>query len=158
MNVVGQYVLSVICACILCCVLQLLFCNNSHMAPLMKMVTGLVVSLTVFTPILWTDALRFDTQFDALITNRNIVVNDGERAAEEAMILLIKQQAESYILEKANALGMDIRVEILLSEENPPVPNEVIIKGTVSPYARRQMQAYLLQNFGVSEENQRWIS
>ena len=150
--------MSVICICVLCCILQLLFSGNSHITSLLKMITGITVALAVFAPILRNDSVRIDVRIDELIADRELAVQEGEQVALESISARIKQTTESYILEKANELGLDIQAEVTLREEYPPVPYGVTIKGTVSPYGRKQLQTYLLQNLEIAEENQIWIS
>ena len=83
--------------------------------------------------------------------------DDGIESASSAMADIIKQQTEAYILDKAVSLGVNIDVNVKMSDTNPPVPKEVILSGNVSPYMKNKMIQYITANIGISEENQRWI-
>ena len=58
-------------------------------------------------------------------------------------------------MDKAHSLGADIQVEVMLSNEQYPVPKQVRLKGDVAPYARTQLIKFL-EELGISEENQIW--
>lgn len=158
MDTVQQYILSIVCVCMLCFMLQTLFSGNPHMTPLIKMITGLVLSLTVLMPFFSNRLLEFDIEMKDIASESEAAVTSGELAARESMSAIIKEKTESYILEKANTLGMDIQAEVTLTEEDLPLPYKVAITGTVTPYARKQMGEYLQQNIGIPEENQIWNS
>ena len=85
-------------------------------------------------------------------------VQRGESVAMETMTQLIKEETESYILGKAAALGQTISVDVRVGDGQPPVPMEVTICGSVTPYARKRLSTCLLQDLGIAEENQIWIS
>lgn len=158
MDVLQQYIFPVICVCLLCCILQLIFTGNNHMMPLIKMCTGLVLSLTVFMPLIQNKSFKLEFQMDELVAEKVDAVEEGEKRALETLSTIIKENTEAYILEKANGLGMDIHPEITLSNDNPPVPYAVTIEGMCTPFARKQLSVYLHQNLGLSEEYQTWIS
>jgi len=85
------------------------------------------------------------------------IAEDGSKMALDAMADIIKQQSESYILDKALSIGAKIDVNVKMSDDNPPVPKEVILSGSVSPYDKQVISHYITANFGISEENQQWI-
>ena len=58
------------------------------------------------------------------------------KAAVNAVGSIIKQRTESYILDKADAMGIEIIVQVSLDQENQRYPQCVCIQGTVSPFAK----------------------
>ena len=58
-------------------------------------------------------------------------------------------------MDKAADLHANLRVEVAVGEDNLPVA--VTISGEASPYARRQIQAMIANDLGISKENQKWI-
>lgn len=79
----------------------------------------------------------------------------GENLARDSMADIIKEETEAYILDKAADLHANLRVEVTIGEDN--LPAAVTISGEASPYARRQIQAMIANDLGISKENQKWI-
>ena len=79
----------------------------------------------------------------------------GENLARDSMADIIKEETEAYILDKAADLHENLRVEVAVGEDN--LPAAVTISGGASPYARRQIQAMIANDLGISKENQKWI-
>ena len=158
MEEICQYILSVICVCVLSCMLQLLFASDSNMKPLIKICTGLLVTLIVFMPIRQKNRINFDISIDDFTADSRSAIKEGEASALETLTTLIKQNTQSYILEKANELGMDIQADVVLTNDLPPVPYTVTVRGMYTPFAQKQLSYYLYQNLGISEEHQTWIS
>ena len=79
----------------------------------------------------------------------------GENLARDSMADIIKEETEAYILDKAADLHANLRVEVAVGEDN--LPAAVTISGEASPYARRQIQAMIANDLGISKENQKWI-
>ena len=79
----------------------------------------------------------------------------GENLARDSMADIIKEETEAYILDKAADLHAHLRVEVAVGEDN--LPAAVTISGEAAPYARRQIQAMIANDLGISKENQKWI-
>ena len=77
----------------------------------------------------------------------------------EIMSSIIKQQTETYILDKADEMGLKIaKAEIEMSEENgTPYPAGVSITGAISSQERWQLSALLKEDLAIAPEQQRWI-
>ena len=73
--------------------------------------------------------------------------------AESAMDAIIISQSESYILDKAAAMGADLEVEVLLDEH---VPKSVRLRGAISPGAKASLNAWIQENFSISPEDLQW--
>ena len=65
-------------------------------------------------------------------------------------------RTESYILEKAKALNCDLQVEVILSSDATPVPEQVRISGSISPYAKQAISTMLTEDLGIDREAQIW--
>ena len=59
-------------------------------------------------------------------------------------------------MEKAKALDCDLQVEIFLSADTTPVPEQVPISGSVSPYAKQVISTMLSDDLGIDREAQIW--
>lgn len=157
MSAVRQYILSVICIAILCGVVQTLFSKGST-GSLVKLITGLMITVTAIGPLLRGYDLSFDVFLDKISADGNWVIAEGERAREQELSKCIKETAETYIMDKAAKMGAAITAEVKLNDETPPVPAAVTLRGGVSPYVKKQLEGYLWTDMGIPEDKQVWIS
>lgn len=154
MEALGQYIVSVVAAAILCGVLRSMV-QPGLVGNLLRLVSGVFLAYTVLSPI---SAFRLDSiSLDALPETEAAIqaAQAGAAAGEEAMAQIIKQQTQAYILEKAKSLGAELEAEVFLDEEN--LPQKVIYRGSLSPSQRRQLQSTIAQDLGIPKENQQWI-
>lgn len=156
MDGIRQYVLSVICVVILCGITEL-FITDGKIKALVKVVSGLTVTLTVLNPFVRGYELQWGLAVDEILKDREAAIADGECTAQESYCEIITDQTQAYILDKASSLGVEVKVEIELKEEYPNAPNLVRIHGPISPYEKRQLSAYMQQYLGIDEDKQIWI-
>ena len=72
------------------------------------------------------------------------------------MIVLINQRLETYILDKADVWGTALTVSFQNYGENM-MPEQVVLRGKVSPYVKAQLQQSITSDLGIAKENQIWI-
>ena len=154
---IRQYVLSIIAISLLCGVVQLFFVG-SNLFNLVKLITGLMITITVVSPIIRIQDFSLKTYFDTINVDGSWAVMEGQEAARNAMSERIKQQTESYICDKAAELGAVITADVILDTQEPPVPSQVTIRGEISPYVKKQLKHCLQKELGIIEEKQLWIS
>lgn len=152
MDTLRQYVLSVICAALLCGMLQMLF-----RGAVMKLVAGLIVTIVAINPVLRGE-LQLEMNWEEITINSLWAIKEGEDAALQEMSAHIKAQAQSYILSKAEELDANISAEVELSGDVPPVPAAVTIQGDAAPFTKKRLAEYIEKELGVDEDRQRWIS
>lgn len=157
MDAIRQYILSVICMAIVCGIVQMLFPSGT-VASVVKILSGLIVTIAVLSPLLQEKVLQWDLTFESIVSDGEAAVAEGQTAAEDALAQLIKEETQTYILNKASALGADITVEVQLRSEYPNEPASVTVRGAVSPYVKQQLANCLSQELGIAEEDQIWIS
>lgn len=157
MEVITEYLLSITGAGILCAVVRNLIGSKHSSGKLIQAVCGVFMAITVFAPVVNFKLDDFDGYFKEIQYSAEGIVEDGTKKASEAMEEIIKQQSESYILDKATTLGASIHVQVKMTDSNPPVPKEVILSGNISPYDKKMISQYITMNLGISEENQQWI-
>lgn len=81
-----------------------------------------------------------------------VEINNREILSE-----LIKQQSETYILDKAESLGIMVAVDITLCEEGDyPYPGSVILSGNVSQEDQQYLSKIIAEDIGISIECQEW--
>ena len=149
MEALRQYVISVVAAALLCGIVVRLFPNGSG-KQVGKLICGLFLAYTVLSPISRVD---FSNLPDFSLRCMDDAM--GENLARDSMADIIKEETEAYILDKAADLHANLRVEVAVGEDN--LPAAVTISGEASPYARRQIQAMIANDLGISKENQKWI-
>ena len=86
----------------------------------------------------------------------DLAADRGKEMASEAVAERIKAEAESYILDKAQALGADLDVSVTVSGDEIPAPESVQLQGNISPYARIKLQQMMEQELGIPKEKQQW--
>ena len=67
-------------------------------------------------------------------------------------------RVQTYILDKASSLGMQISVELEMeTRAATPYPSGVTIRGAATPTQKQQLQTYLEQTFAIAPERQVWL-
>lgn len=151
-----QYVLSVIVAALLCGIIPGFF-QKSTSQELIRLVCGIVLTITVIAPILGYDFSIPEDLSLAFSEKSESAVSEGEEMSNSAMADIIKAELEAYVLDKAAEMNAEISIEIRLSEETPPVPVSAVIHGTLSPSVRQKLQKVLTSQLEIAKENQQWI-
>lgn len=158
MQAIREYLLSVTAAAILCGIATSLLGKKGMIGTTIQLLAGVFMILTVVGPFV---NIRFERMLnfsDVLADEADMYVASGEKSARETMSEIIKAQAEAYILDKAETLGVQLSVEVTLSQEQIPVPVSVNLSGNVSPYARQVISEMIEENLGIGTEDQIWTS
>lgn len=157
MHSLRQYILSVTCITVACSVLQMLLVEGTP-ASLVKMLSGVVISIAVLTPAIKEDIFQWDIRFENITADATAAIIEGQNIASEMVQQRIKERAEEYILTKASDIGADITASLELETEYPNEPEKVEIRGRVSPYMKQQIIAIISKDLDILEENIIWIS
>ena len=156
MDDLRQYIISVIVTAIIVAILSKLL-ENAHGNKIMKMVTGLVISVVLLSPL---GRLRFSSYvsyFDSVDLEAQDAVSYGEELYKDNLRVIIQERCESYILDKASQMNAQICVSIQCDTAEIPVPVYAELSGNVSPYVRMRIQKIITEEIGIPEENQLWI-
>lgn len=156
MGAIGEYVLSVTAAAMICSAILRMLLGKGTAAVLGKILTGIFMTLTILSPL--TDirindfaALHFDYSSQA-----NTAVAEGEAKSRAALMDSISERTCTYILNKAKQLGVTLQVQVTVSDDAIPVPTKVMLKGSISPYNKRKLQSIIESDLGIHKENQVW--
>ena len=152
-----QYLLSVTAAAAFCGILLTLIEKKSACAGIVRMLCGIFMAVTLLRPAVQLRVRDLEVYIDDIRSQSESAAAVGAAAAEEAMAAIIKSRTEAYILDKAESMGLSLRVEVVLTEDAIPQPGSVRIQGTVPPYARAQLRAWIRDTVGIGEEDQLWI-
>ena len=156
MNSIKNYLLHVASAGFLLS-LALAVVPKGRVQQVARFVGGLVLILTVITPI-----MKLDTDDLARSISRFHMTIQQDRTGVEIdnrniLAQLIKEQCQAYILDKAEALGFAVSAEITLSEEGDyPYPVSVILQTEASQKERDHLENIIVQDLGIPPERQEW--
>lgn len=152
-----EYILGIMVAGIVCSIAGSLVNNKTATGKILRLLTGVLMVVTVFSPVLNISFDSITDYLDGLTAQGDFYASSGQTMAEESMSVIIKEQIEAYILDKADRMDLDIAVEVALDDRNNSVPCGVTITGNLSPYAKGILGSYIEEKLGVAKENQRWI-
>lgn len=155
MELLRHTILAVTAAALICGILSGLV-QNGAAKELIKLLAGLFMTVTLLGPLLKLDLSKFDWDLQSYIQEGESQAAQGQAIAEEAKRSIIKAEAEAYILDKAAALDAELTVEVTLGQGEDPAPQGAVLYGTVSPYARRQLEQVMATDLGIPLEEQRW--
>ncbi len=154
---VRGYLLSITAAALLLALAQALLPRGAARRTA-AMAGGLLILLTVLSPLAKLDydslaksIARFQMETETIRTG--IEVNSRDLMAE-----IIKQRCETYILDKAEEMGLKLRVEITVSSGTDyPYPTAVTLQGTAGERQKQMLTAYIVENLGIPAAQQEWI-
>lgn len=156
MGVVRQYVISVISASMICTVFKGILWKGMS-SKTVNVLCGMFMLFTFIGPLKDMDVLDVIGIFQ---WNENVAdesVRKGEELTRSAMADIISSQIASYVEKKAFELGAEIKIEVLLNDDEIPTPVGMDIVGQISPYVRGQLEGFISENIGLDREEIRWI-
>lgn len=122
-----------------------------------KMGAGLLILITMLRPLGEPDPLRAAGALLEKGWRDPLSAQASDRGTNELLEELITDQAETYILDKAQALGLQLTAEVTTRTESYyPVPWSVRLRGAADAYQRRTLTNYISQQLGIPEERQEW--
>ena len=150
----GKYVLSLVTAALIGGIVTGFFPDGSFRR-LLRLLCGVFLLTVVLAPVSALEMPDLDSWLAGLDMDAWDAVQQGEDYVALRRREGICERLEAYILDKAADLHANLRVEVAVGEDN--LPAAVTISGEASPYARRQIQAMIANDLGISKENQKWI-
>ena len=157
MDSLRAYLLSITAAAVIAAILIQITGTKSSTGKMIKIITGVFVSVTLLSPLIQFQIQDLEQYFEDFRISSEYASQQGSQMASEELAGIIKEQTETYILDEATKMGMEMRVEVKLSDANPPQPCYVILQGSVSPYQKKHLSQHINDYLGISQENQQWI-
>ena len=146
------YFLSVICTAILCGIVNSLLEKKNTSGKLLKLVSGIVLSFTVLSPVAEIKLNDLSFFLEDLKEEGEAVASMGKTQYFDAMASIIKQETEAYILDKARDLEGELSVQVFLDSEG--IPSSVILSGQISAQAKSELEQIIARDLGISKEDQ----
>ena len=156
MGSLGEYVVCICCAAMLCGVVNSMMPKGAS-REILKLVGGLFLAFTVIRPIADLQLPELSDLEASWNREASSIVSQGEEMARAAAADSIKQELESYILDKARTLHLDIRVQLQLDGDTLH-PAALRIIGSGSPNLRNQLIDWVTEGLGLPEEDVTWVS
>ena len=157
MDWIRQYIISLIAASMICAVMATWLGNKGVFGVIIKLISGVFMTITLLSPITKLHIPDITFSFSEITADAQTYAQEGYLNASDAVLDIIKEQTEAYILDKATSMELNLQVEVTLSETDPHKPESVVLKGRVSPYAKLQLTQFLMDQLGIAKENQVWI-
>ncbi len=157
MEGIRAYLLSVTAAALLCVLIRSLTEHAGSGAGLIRLLSGVFLCFTVISPVA---QIRLDTWLElpeSFYEQGIAAAAEGEDYSRDALRQHIKQRTEAYIQDIANTLGAEVKVEVTVSMDDPPVPGSVQLSGQVSVNAKQQLTRRIEEELSISKENQLWM-
>ena len=156
MENIRQYIFSLVCMAILCGIIPGFFDSSSTQKKLLQFATGLLMMVVAISPLIDKEKLQFQWQFGDFTKEAQLVLSTGQEQADGMLRQIISQQTQAYILDKATSMGAELSVEVMLSDDEMPTPESVVLTGTASPYVRTQVTNMIVTDLAVSEDKIQW--
>ncbi len=151
-----QYILSLIGAALICCVVQNLIATSSSSKEVVHIICGVFMAITALSPIVKIEIPDLTSYIQPFFSTATEISNNAAESSREDMAVIIKKETRAYILEKADSYNMDIDVEVDLDEERL-VPDGITITGSVSPYDKVLLSDFIRKTFDIPEGQQQWM-
>ena len=156
MDWLRDYLLSIICASMICALLTRFVKTKGTVHAVTKLLCGVFIAYTLVKPLPSVNLQDFSKNIQNRQVEAQQAVELGENISRDALEKSIKKQTESYILEKARQLNLDVQVEVEMTVDQIPVPKAVFVCGKVSPYAKKKLSAIIEDDIGIDMGNQKW--
>ena len=156
MDTLKGYLIQVICAAIICGIAAAFIPEKSAFNKLIRMICGVYLCICVISPVVKLRLADFSSYMEEFDINTSVIVDQGKEIADSQTAAIIKSNTESYILEKASAMGLSIDVEVTVSDSIPQIPYKITITGTSSPANRQRFQNWLETELDIEKEHQEW--
>lgn len=157
MEQISQYLVSLICAAILSGIIISLLGKTGTQAAVGKLLCGIFLTITLLRPWASVQLDAFGEYLTAFSSDAEILIEQALVYSDDAQQEIIKAEVESYILDKAASLEVEITVNVELQKSQPQIPCAVTIYGAVSPSAKASLQQMLEEELGIPKEAQQWI-
>lgn len=151
-----QYLLSILCACIICAILKSIS-KESCFQKQISLLCGVFLTATLVAPLFRFSIPSMDDWMISLQTEAEAVSHKGAQLTNASLNQVIQEEIAAYIISKAKQLGCDLTVAIQVSSDFPPVLNSVTLSGAIDEPQRLILEKELETDLGIAKEQQIWI-
>ena len=156
MSGIRGYFLGIVSVSMIAGIITALQSGKTGVSKLVKLIAGLVLSLYVITPVETLSTGDLLEQWDIELGQGSDAVEYGQSIAAQEKAKIISDQTAAYILDKANGMGLEVRVDVILEGDDWPMPIAVTLSGRASPYHRKALEEMLVRDLEIPRENILW--
>ena len=156
MDWVKEYILSIVAVGMITAICITLVQKNTSAGMIIKMLGGIFLVITLISPLV---KIRFDdlgVLWEQISAEGELLAQEGNDSTQEALSSVIKEDLEAYILDKADELGLTLKVTVQMDQHNAVMPQTVKLQGAASPYQKRLLSAFMEEELGITEAQQEW--
>lgn len=153
---VKDYLTSLIAAAVICGIITTFTHKNKGCGAVVKMLCGIFMAVTVISPIAQLQLQDINVNLDQLTQEADLITQNGVSDSQQEQEAVIKQQLETYIIDKARKLETEIQVDLTLTQDELHLPQDIRIRGAVSPHNKAIIRQWINDELGIPEENQQW--
>lgn len=151
-----SYLLS-LCAAALLGALAMSLLPDGGIKKTLRLCCALLLALAAIRPIAEIDEETLAESLSRLRMQAETLRTGVEVKNRELVAEIIKQKAETYILDKASSLGLRIEAEVTVEEETSyPYPAAVTLTGWAETWQKSELGAYITQTLAIPKESQIW--
>lgn len=155
MDSVARYLLHLVCAGILTGLVLAIGGERGSGGKLRKLLCGTFLTLVMIAPLRSLDLSGLTEPLADYSAMAQAANNAGMEQAREAMISLISQKSEAYILDKAGKMGAAVQVCVEVDPETF-YPVFATVTGSVTPYEKEVISGFLEEDLLIERSAQRW--
>ena len=155
MEGIRGYFLAIVAACMLA-VLACALLKNSKMQRITKFIAGILILLTVATPLLRIDTAALAERISELGRGSRFDTQEISKDYQTMVRALVKKNTQTYIEDKAQELGRIIQAEVTVGNGEYPAPEHVVLTGTMTPEQAQALESYIADSLGIPSEQQEW--
>lgn len=151
-----QYILSAAAGALICGIITA-FCQKGAYKKHITILCGLFMTFTLLRPLIGIKIPELPDIND-YIRQAESAVEEGKRISLSAQKTIISQECETYILDKAKELQVNLTADVTVEERGgEPIPVFAEMTGSVLPEVQHKLSAVIAVDLGIPKENQLWI-
>lgn len=150
------YLLSIVAISLLASLLLTLVPKGSVHRTL-SFLCGLAVILVTIGPVAKLDFEDLARSFSQMQIGSDFSGEDVQTNNDELIAAIIKEKAETYIWDKAHALGLSLTVTVeVKTGDGYPYPYSVSVRGACSRQQKTQLERDIAANLAIPSQRQEW--
>ena len=156
MTWIKSYLLGLVAAAVLCAMITQLVGKKDIISVAIKLLCAVFMLLALVSPITKLRISAPEDLFADISYQADAITTAAAASTQNSISAIIKEKTQAYILDKASQYGLNLTVEVILSDGSIPEPVGVQLTGNISPYNKRILSSAIEQDLGIPAEAQIW--
>lgn len=150
----ASYLLRVISAVLLQALLERI-CPSKGAGRIARLAGGLMLVMCVLSPLVRLDTQQLSALLARTVLSTQQATTGIEIPTQDLASRIISERVQTYILDKAVQLGLQIEVEVSMHTEGAyPYPDGVRLCGSMDESQRQELRYYIEENFAIPADRQ----